>query len=58
MAASGESSTLLSLPPGTGQALIAANTMSGSCVSIANFAEPLILGGTSMRGIGLPMNVY
>jgi hypothetical protein len=45
------------LPPGTGQALIAAKTMPGTCASIPNFADPSILWITSMRGIDVPMKV-
>src|SRR5579862_3780585 len=44
-----DSSTLLSLPPGTGQAVIAANTMPGTCASMPNFADPSVLWTTSTR---------
>jgi hypothetical protein len=52
-----DSSTLLSLPPWTGQALMAAKTMSGTCASIPNLADPSVLCTKSTRGIGRGMKV-
>ncbi len=46
-----DSSPPLSLPPGTGQALMAAKTIPGTCASIPNMADPLVLCARSTRGI-------
>ena len=48
------SSKLASLPPNTGQSLIAAHSMPGSFTSIAKTFEPLSLSAVSSRFSGLP----
>src|ERR1700677_155069 len=52
-----DSSTLLSLPPGTGHAVIEAKTMAGTWASLPNLADPSVLCATSTRGSTLEMKV-
>src|SRR5258705_9107552 len=52
-----DSSTPLSVPPRTGQALMAAKTILGTHASIPNLADPLVLCTRSTRGIDRGMKV-
>jgi hypothetical protein len=51
------SSTLLSVPPKTGQIAMAAIFMPGSWTSIPYFVLPLTLSGVSSRLAGVPISL-